>query len=169
MSLRVEPLDPARHDRGNFDCGRPELNEWLAKSAGQAQRRQGSARTFVLTADGAEIIGYYALASHSVDTSDVSERLARGQLRHFPIPAVLLARLAIASTHQGHDLGRRLLADAVRRVLAASESIGIALLVVHAADEQAAGFYERYGFERWPSSGLRLFARIKDIAITFRA
>jgi predicted N-acetyltransferase YhbS len=88
----------------------------------------------VLTDDGETIIGYYALSSHSVDIDAVNAELARGRLRQHPIPAVLLARLAVAVEYQGNRLGERLLADFVRRVVKASNSIGIALLVVDALD-----------------------------------
>lgn len=165
--MRVEPLDPSRHNRNEFDCGRLELNEWLANYAGQAQTKQHSARTFVLTEDGTRVLGYYSLAAHAVDIHAISASLARGQSRHWPIPAVLLARLAIALGYQNMRLGERLLADAVRRVAALSESIAVALLVVDAIDDRAASFYERYGFVRWPASGLRLFARLKDISASF--
>jgi predicted N-acetyltransferase YhbS len=129
--------------------------------------RHHSARTFVLTDDGETIVGYYALSSHSVDVDAISSQLARGQLQRYPIPAVLLARLAVAVDYQGSRLGERLLADAVQRVVKASDSIGIALLAVDALDDRAAGFYEKYGLERWPVDSLRLFARVKDIAATF--
>ena len=165
--MRVEPLDRSRHNRKDFDCGRSELNDWLADRAGQAQVRHHSARTFVLTDDGETIVGYYALSSHSVDVDAISSQLARGQLQRYPIPAVLLARLTVAVDYQGSRLGERLLADAVQRVVKASDSIGIALLAVDALDDRAAGFYEKYGFQRWPADSLRLFARANDIAATF--
>ncbi len=165
--MRVEPLDRSSHNRKDFDCGRSELNEWLARHAAQAQIRHNSARTFVLTEDGETVVGYYALASHSVDVDAVSSQLARGQLQRYPVPAVLLARLAVSVDYQGNRLGQRLLGDAVQRVVKASDSIGIALLVVDGLDERAAGFYEKYGLERWPADSLRLFARVRDIAATF--
>lgn len=167
--MRVEPLDPSKHNRGDFDCGRPELNDWLLKHAGQAQTRNQTARTFVLTEDGTHLIGYYSLTAHAVDVDDVSAKLARGQLRSFPIPAVLLARLAVAANHQGQGLGERLLADAVRRVVLFAQNVAVALLVVDALDDRAASFYEKYGFERGLAGGLRLFARLKDISLTFGA
>lgn len=164
--MRVERLDPSAHNRKDFDCGNAELNGWLVQYARQAQE-SGSARTFVLTEDGETIVGFYALTSHSVDIDAVSAALAKGHPKYFPVPAVLLSRLAIAVDHQGKRLGERLLADAVRRVAAAGEDVGIALLVVDAKDDQAVRFYERYGFERWPADAMRLFVRVADIAITF--
>jgi len=164
--MRVERLDPSTHNRKDFDCGNAELDDWLAKYARQAQE-SGSARTFVLTEDGETIVGFYALTSHSVGIDAVSAAFAKGYPKYFPIPAVLLSRLAIAVDHQGRRLGERLLADAVRRVAAAGEDIGIALLVVDAKDDRAVSFYEKYGFERWPADAMRLFARVTDIASTF--
>lgn len=163
--MRVESFDPARHGRESFDCGRPELNQWFKQAANQAARK-GSSRTFVLTDDQGEVVGYYSLAAHGVAIDDVDPSLARGQLRNLPIPSVLLARLAVHRDFQGQGLGERLLADAVRRVAGAAEEIAIALLVIDAIDEDAAGFYQQYGFKRWPSTGLRLFARIRDITET---
>jgi ribosomal protein S18 acetylase RimI-like enzyme len=63
-----------------------------------------------------------------------------------------------------------LLADAVRRVIAATDNVAVVLLVVDAVDEAAAGFYERYGFQRAPGGGrLRLLARVKDVRRAFGA
>jgi predicted N-acetyltransferase YhbS len=164
--MRVEPLDPSKHDRKNFDCGREKLNDWLEHSAGQAQEKHNSSRTFILTEDGKTIVGYYALASHAVDVQDVSPKLAKGHSR-YPIPAALLARLAVALQHQKNHLGERLLADAVRRIVGVSKDIAVDLIVVDALDDDAARFYQRYEFERWPSDGHKLFAKVKDIAATF--
>lgn len=166
--MRVEPLDTSSHKRKEFDCGRPELKDWLIRQAGQSQRA-GSARTFVLTNNGETIIGYYALSSHSVDFDSVSRVLSKGQSRHFPIPAVLLARLAVALSHQGQGMGERLLADAIRRAVAVAENVAMALLVIDATDEDTAAFYEQYGFQRWPADALRLFAKVSDVAETFSA
>jgi GNAT superfamily N-acetyltransferase len=166
MTLYVEHLG-GHHDRAQFRSGRDQLDEWFYHHAGQADRRQGSARVWVLCDDGIDAgrrpIGYYALVAHAVASADGPEGVVRGQPRGYPIGAVLLARLAVDVEHQGRSLGTRLLADAVRRVGLADEHIAVPLLVVDAIDEQAAGFYEHFGFERSPSDRLRLVARMKDI------
>lgn len=166
MSLRVEPL-AKHHDRKTFRCGRPELDEWLRSMAWQVQQRSHSARTYVLTEDGVIIVGFSSLASHAVAAESTPSELLSGQSRHQPVPAVLLARLAIALEHQGRRLGERLLAAAVRRTLQAGEHIGLVLIAVDALDEKAASFYERYGFVRLSAGSLRLVARVKDLRATF--
>lgn len=166
--MRLERLTRA-HDRTTFCSGREELDAWFHNAALQAQQRNRSARTTVLL-DGDLVVGYYSLAAHAVAYSSASEQLVRGVPRSEAVPAVLLARLAIHTDHQGRGLGRRLLADAVREVLAAVEHVGIVLLTVDAIDEHAAAFYERYGFIRLDIERQRptLAARIKDLQRTFR-
>jgi ribosomal protein S18 acetylase RimI-like enzyme len=93
----------------------------------------------------------------------------KGVPRYDAVPAVRLARLAIHGSHQGQGLGERLLATAVRDVLAAAEHVGIVLMTVDALDDEAAAFYERFGFVRLETAGARpaLAARIKDLQATF--
>lgn len=62
--------------------------------------------------------------------------------------------------YQGSGLGRMLLHDASLRALAIAESLGAKALVVDPADEAAAAFYERNGFEKIPGME-RLFVPLK--------
>lgn len=169
MSLFVERLG-RHHNRNAFRSGVEELDDWFKRSAGQADRRQSSARVWVLCDDdidgGRRPIGYYALVAHAVTVAASPSELSQGQPPGFPIGAVLLARLAIDEHHQARGLGARLLADAVRRIAAADEHVAVALLVADATDERAVAFYERSGFERFPADRLRLGARVKDVRRT---
>jgi predicted N-acetyltransferase YhbS len=80
-----------------------------------------------------------------------------------PVPAVLLARLAVDHRFQGEGLGARLLADAAKRSLSVAETAGIRLLLVHALNASARSFYERFGFETSPTDPFNLQLLIKDI------
>ncbi len=80
--------------------------------------------------------------------------------KRFPIPVVLLARLAIDRGHPGMGLGAALLADAMRRPVRASDQVGVRAVVVDAMDAEAAGFYRRFGFEALEEDGLTLMATI---------
>jgi GNAT superfamily N-acetyltransferase len=156
-----EPLAPA-HDTNDFDCGVEALNLWLQKHAAQAAA-VGSARTFVIHDNEQDrVIGYHALTAASVTHSEATTRAAKGMPRH-PIPAALLARLAVDTTVQGRGIGAWLLRDAMLRTLSAAESVVIRVLLVHAIDEDARGFYERHGFEPSPTDPLSLQMLIKDI------
>jgi GNAT superfamily N-acetyltransferase len=85
------------------------------------------------------------------------------------IPAALLARLAVDQSVRRNGLGAWLLRDAMLRVLGASESVGIRVLLAHAIDEHARSFYGRHGFEPSPSDNLNLQMLIKDIRAAIEA
>jgi GNAT superfamily N-acetyltransferase len=82
----------------------------------------------------------------------------------YPIPVVLLARLAVDVSVAKRGLGAWLLRDAVMRTLAASNTIGVRAMLVHAIDEEARAFYLHHGFEPSPTDPLHLMILIKDIA-----
>lgn len=63
-----------------------------------------------------------------------------------PDPAVLLARLAVATGAQGRGLGRALVEHAWRTCQAVSEQIGVRGLLVDATDENATRFYRSCDF-----------------------
>ena len=154
-ALIVEPLG-TRHDRAAFSCGLAELDRYLARQAGQDVRRQ-IARVFVCTAGEADtVLGFYTLSALSIDLASLPERLSRKLPRH-PVPCALIGRLAVDRSAHGRGLGRMLLADAVRRTVAAGETVAIHALIVDAANDDARRFYERFGFEPLTDHPMRLF------------
>jgi len=156
---RPEPIG-AHHQVAAFDCGAPALNDFLTRHA-LTNHQSGSAKTFVATSDSHVVVGYYSLAASQVIYADAPPRLQKGMARH-PIPVVLLARLAVASTWQGKGLGPGLLKDAILRVLSAAEGIGVRALLVHAKDEKAQAFYHHYDFEPLPEYPMHLVLLLKD-------
>jgi GNAT superfamily N-acetyltransferase len=156
-----EPLD-AGHELAGFNCGIESLNVWLTEHARQAAAA-GSARVFVtVDAEQERVCGYYAIVAAAVAHEQATERARKGQPRH-PIPAVLLARLAVDTSVQGRGIGAWLLQDAMRRALSASEAVGIRVMLVHALDDSARSFYQRWGFEPSPTDPLNLQMLFKDI------
>jgi GNAT superfamily N-acetyltransferase len=142
MSLGApEPLN-AGHHIDTFDCGKSALNLWLVRHARQAQT-SGSAKTFVASAE-ACIAGYYSLTVGQVDTMDAPDRVRQG-MGQYPIPVVILARLAVSLTYQGKGIGLALLRDAIRGTLAIAEQAGIRVLLTHPIDDDAAHFCARFG------------------------
>ena len=141
----TERYDPTRHEVSGFSCGDELLDRWLIRYAGQNERRD-AARTFVATADDGTVYGYYTLLAGQLEHREATAQTRKGLSRHFPIPAAILARLAIDSGHQGRGLGAALLDNALGRVCRASEQVAVRVVVVHAVDENAATFYERFGF-----------------------
>ena len=159
---RPEPLGK-HHRLDQFDCGEPALDEWLERHARDAHA-SGSARVFVATMeDGEMVVGYYALAAAQVAPDEATERALKGQPRARPVPAVLLARLAVDRAHQGAGLGRSLLQDVLLRCLEAAEAIGARILLVHAKHDAAKAWYMQYGFEESLTDPLHLMMLLKDV------
>ena len=153
-----QPLN-AEHQLDGFDCGKPALNEWLLRHARQAHA-SGSARTFVLL-DDQRVTGYFSLSVGQIDSLQAPERVRKG-MGSYPIPVVILARLAVSVADQGRGLGVGLLQDAIRRTLAASDQAGVRALLTHPIDEAAARFYLRFGFEISPVREQQLILLLKD-------
>lgn len=159
MSPRApEPLSGS-HRLEDFDCGKPPLNEWLIRHARQAQA-SGSARTIVVPA-GARVAGYFSLTVGQIDALEAPERIRKGMGR-YPIPVVILARLAVSVSNQGRGVGRGMLQEAIRRTLAIADQAGIRALLTHPIDDDAARFYERFGFVASPVRDQQLLLLLKD-------
>jgi len=157
---KVRKLDP-QDDVGEFNCGQPDLDDWLKRFA-LVNQRAGMTTVFVTLSEG-KVAGYYALAAGGVERASAPDRVARGQPAH-PIPVVLLARLAVDSSSQKRGLGRALLRDALIRVEAAADEIGVRALLIHAKDDRAREFYMKCAeFEPSPTDPLHLFLLMKDL------
>ena len=162
-ALIIEPLG-RRHDRAAFSCGLPELDRYLARQAGQDVRRR-IARVFVCTAGEADaVLGFYTLSALSIDLASLPEQLSRKLPRH-PVPCGLIGRLAVDRAAHGRGLGRMLLADAVKRTVAAGETVAMHALIVDAANDDAKRFYERFGFMPLTDGPMRLFLSLGHAAL----
>lgn len=164
MSLRSEPFDAERHAIGEFSCGEPSLDAWLREQAAPSTARR-TARTWVWVDEDGAVVGYYALAAHKVARADVPQQIGRGG--PVEIPAVLLARLALAGSLRGQGLGAVLVADALQRVVDATQTVAARHVVVDALHERVARFYQTLGFRRIPAS-LLLVQKVADIESALR-
>jgi GNAT superfamily N-acetyltransferase len=140
----TERFDPASHDVSSFSCGNELLDRWLVRHAGQNERRD-AARTFVGSREGL-VYSYYTLVAGQLEHAEATPETKNGLPDHFPIPVAILARLAVDTRHQGQGIGALLLNDALHRVVRASEHVAVRAVVVHAIDNNAASFYENFGF-----------------------
>lgn len=160
MTLRSpEPLT-AQHLLEGFDCGKPALNDWLLRHARQAQG-SGSAKTFVVAEDDGRVAAYFSLTVGQVDTLDAPQRICTG-MGQYPLPVVILARLAVSVADQGRGIGFGLLQDAIRRTMWIAEQAGIRAMLTHPIDEDAAKFYTRFGFIASPLREQQLLLLLKD-------
>jgi GNAT superfamily N-acetyltransferase len=156
----VVPLAP-EHDLGRFSCGKPEMDEWLRLHA-LTNHRLGATRTYVTCETGGVVRGYHSLAASSVLFRDVPDRVRRG-LGRYPVPVILLARLAVDLRFQGSGVGGSLLIDALARCHQVAQLIGVRAVVVDALDDDARRFYERYDFEPSPTHPYQLLLLMHDL------
>lgn len=161
--LNAPVLLTKTHDSSLFDCGKDPLNNYLLKYA-LPNTLNNSSKCYVATR-GDVIVGYYCLSASSVEKKDVTNRMSAG-LANYPIPLILIARLAVDKTEQGKGMGRSLLIDALSRAIQVSNIVGIRGVLVHAKDQEAKEFYLKYGFEASPIDEFHLYLLIKDIKRT---
>jgi GNAT superfamily N-acetyltransferase len=156
----VAPLH-GDHDTAWFDSGQPILDDWLRQHAWKNQQA-GASRTFVATEIGSQtVVGFHSLAASSVQLSEAPGPVRRNMPN--PIPAILLGRLAVDRKWQGRGIGASLLQDAVKRVLAAADLVGVRALLVHAMADAASGFYTKFGLIPSPLTDRTLFLPITRI------
>lgn len=155
--MLVQKLTDA-HAKKAFDCGDPELNDWLKKFAKQ-HKEKGLSSTFVVVDNqgSSEILGFYAISLAELLNADLPEPLRKRLPQR--VPAFRLGRLATARSHQGKGIGETMLFDAIDRVTRLSSEIGGTMLIVN-AKASAINFYSRYGFEQMDSHPQNLFLRI---------
>jgi predicted N-acetyltransferase YhbS len=139
--------------------GVESLDRWLKQRAIKNQTT-GASRTFV-ACDDRRVLAYYALASSAVTVGAASGRFRRNMPD--PIPVVVLGRLAVDHSSQGHGVGRALVRDAGLRVIQAADIIGIRGMIVHALSAEAKAFYERVGFELSPLDPMMLMVTLADL------
>ncbi|NJN63110.1 MAG: GNAT family N-acetyltransferase [Coleofasciculaceae cyanobacterium RL_1_1] len=137
----------------SFDCGEDDLNHWLKH---RARRAEGdTARTYVVCDQDGVLASYYCLSTGAVERQAAATSALRRNAPD-PIPVMVIGRLAVDQSWQGHGLGPLILRDALLRILQASEIVGIRAVLVHAISEQAKAFYVKYGFKESPMNSLTL-------------
>ena len=153
------------HPVDGFDCGKEPLNRFLSRHAFQGQTAGASTTYVALEND--RLVGFYSLAYGHVEYAEAPERLTKGLARH-PVPVMLLARLAVSSSHHGKRIGAGLLKDAMLRTLQAADIAGLRGILVHAKDDEARGFYERFDFAPSPTAPHHLMVLLKDVRALVR-
>lgn len=149
----------AGYDLSGFDCGEPVLNDWLKNRALKNESR--FSRTYVVC-DGNRVAGYFCISAGAVERAAAPGRIRRNAPE--TIPVSIIGRLAVDRGHAGQGLGADLLADALRRIAVASQSIGIGAVLVQAKSDAAKRFYCRHAeFIEYPADSNTLFLPIETI------
>ena len=167
MTLTIELLDKKKHNRSAFVSGNDSLDNYIRKQASQELKKKVSTVFVLIDSPNVDIIAYYTLSSYMVDVANLNEDFAKTVPRYPLLPATLLGRLAVDQTYQGKGMGELVLIDALKRVLDATSQVASLAVVVEAIDENAVGFYQKYGFRPFLQYPLKLYLPTKLIAENF--
>jgi GNAT superfamily N-acetyltransferase len=163
-ALRIEPLS-GRHERESFASGVAPLDRYLQQQAAQ-DTWQRVASCFMLIAESNRVpISYFTLAATGIALAELPEALAK-RLPCYPmVAATLMGRLAVNTRHQRHGHGEFMLLDAFSRAL--RNEIAFYAFAVDAKDDEAARFYQRFGFRSFAAGTRRLFMAMIEIPRLF--
>ena len=159
MKWKIERLTE-KHDCRKFRCGEHILDNFLIRHAPDNDRR-GLGRTYVAIAgETDQVLGYVTLCSNSVHFENVPTE----KMPHYPIPAILIARLAVAKLAQGMGVGTDLMLMALRLAVEIADRIGVFAVTVDAMNEDAKAFYQkRFGFTELLDDPQHLFVTVADL------
>jgi GNAT superfamily N-acetyltransferase len=161
-------LDPRRHNRDQFDCGEPVLDEWLRRYAGQ-NRRRDTAATWVITDANDTVVAYASVAMTAIDRSAAPNVVAKGAPD--PVPALLLGRLAVDPRYTNLGIGTALVAYVLATAVELNQKAACRALVVTALDAGAGTWWERLGFHPFEPDEpdqLDLYLLTSEIEATLR-
>jgi len=171
----VESLDKNKHDLKAFDCGKSDMDAFLSRFAFK-HLKLGLSSTWVLVKElnsksdveqekgmtKSEVIAYYTLAASTVVKSGIPTDKS---LPHYPIPVVLLARLAVDQKYQSKGLGAKILVTAIRHAVELTDhGLPAYGLVLDVLDDDALKFYQCFDFfEPFTNNPMRLFVGMDSI------
>lgn len=156
---RIELLTE-HHGIVDFDCGVQSKDSFLKKHALQ-NSKGGLGRTYVAVKPdvSTRVYGYYTISSSTVRF----EGLPSKHLPRYPIPSILIGKLAIDQAAQGQGLGTALLFDALQRASRIADEIGVFLVEVKALDEAAKQFYLKHEFVEMIDAPFNLYLNLKKV------
>lgn len=164
-SSSLTPPTPltAEHELAGFDCAEPALNQWLLHKALRNESR--FSRTYVVC-DGLRVVAYYCISAGAVTRMSALGKVRRNAPDSIPVSVI--GRLAVSREYAGRGLGADMLADALRRIAIASQTIGISAVLVHAKSDAAKAFYLRCAeFVEYPQDSRTLFLAIETVMAAF--
>ncbi len=168
MDWREEPIG-RHHDRKGFDCGAPELNQYLDRYARQ-NHDSGGAKTFVAVsrAEPTRVLGFYSISPGAIAFDQVPAGLTK-RLGRYDVPIFRLGRLGVDRSAQGQRLGGGLLLAAGARALAVAAEVGGVALAIDAKDGKAARWYARFGALALLDDPLKLILPLAVVAAALTA
>ncbi len=164
--LKIISITDLKFNKKTFKCHSDALNHYFYTKASQDVRK-GLTNCFVMIDEyNKKIVGFYTLAPHLINVSDITlvKGMDSGGYKH--IPAILVGRLAIDKNYTGNRLGTLLIIDAIKKTI--NSPTGAKTLIVNAKDNSI-NFYKRLNFKSFNEEKNTLFYYIpKDIEQRYR-
>ena len=144
--VKIERLSKT-HDTSKFDCGDPDINNFLKNDAISWQERQ-IAVTMILHYNG-EIIGFFCSSADSIKLKEFEKKNEKGlNSKHIrALPAVKIGRLGRSINHKRRGLGEFILKWSIGHIFAMTKHTGIYFVTVDAYPSRV-GWYEQFGFKK---------------------
>lgn len=162
MSWVISPIDAIGRSASSlrkdpFNSGNAELDRYLKQYA-LKNDLNGISKTFVaFSSENTQIVaGYYSCCAGAIASEQLPAQL-RENLPRYPMPVILIGKLAVDLSMQGRGLGKHLLFHALEKAVNISQLIGIFAVRVDAIDEEAKRFYKKFGFQELPNIPLSLY------------
>lgn len=159
--FRVEPLDKQKHNRKNFSCGVPALDDYIRTKVSQDVKRLIATCFVCVEKSTGTVAGYYTLSAASIVLNELPEATLKKLPKYPSLPAVRIGRLAVSTEFQGQKVGHALLGNAAQRVL--KSDVAAFALLVDAKDEKGVGFYRRFNFLQIDGKPLTLFLPLDTV------
>ena len=162
LSQEFVLADKTKHNLKSFDCEKPDMNQYLARFA-LRNMELGLNSTWVLPVineekanDKADVAAYFTLATSTVTREEIP---TDKKLPGYPVPAVLLARLAVDIKYKKQGLGDKTLITALRKSAELTEAgLPAHCLILDVLDTDALTYYQRFDmFIPFTGDPMRLF------------
>lgn len=159
--MNYETLKRA-HNRQKFDCGDPQVNDFLATKAFQHQKK-GVCTTQVLTSqDSNEVVAFYTLAPFSIGSGAMPP--GSPNYPYNLVPVILIGWLGVDISLQGQGNGQIVLLEALDHALAVMKGFAGVGVVLDAIGPAALDWYLKQEiFTQLPGHPNRLFVSRKTL------
>ena len=165
----IEPFDPEKYDRAAFSCGIAQVDNYFQRTANKLAKAD-NVRLYVMAAPDGAVIGFYAINAHAVHYEELPKKFARARPAHGAIPAAYISMIGRDQRFRGSGYGGDLLVDALTRISAAADAVGIAVVMLDVLDcgdpERVArrkALYEGFGFTPLAANPLRMFLPLATV------
>ncbi|HSP26073.1 MAG TPA: GNAT family N-acetyltransferase [Saliniramus sp.] len=169
LRVRIEEFDPKIHDRDGFSCGVERVDNFFKATANKLAGA-GNLKLYVMISPEGETIGFHAINAHAIHYADLPAKFARTRPGHGMIPAAFIAMIGRDVRFRGQSYGADLPVDALRKIARASETLGLAAVLLDVLDcgdrdKTAArqAMYSAFGFVALASNPLRMYLPMSNV------